>query len=401
MRSRRDLRRANIIIAVVAVLVSSAAFAGGYLIARMAVTSPTIVETTTITEDHYWNTSMTLLEEVLEWVERDRGLRFNCNVSLVVLTKEWVAEHWGLGYLNRTDIRIKEELYKALFMVPKEYNLTRIKLGQSGCVVAASADKTVYVVREYFDPSRRVEAGEILAHELTHILQGIHFKIPVGRFHDEKQAIRAVVEGDAGTVATDYLLAHGGVKQDRGHEENYDAITSIWLFPYLYGEDFIQYIRELRGWRGVNQVYSRMPGSTSEILHPEKYLSGWRPTMVRIAVRVGDGWRLQLRDRLGEYFIRQMLRAHLPMEVAVKAADGWKGDLLEYYANDGRRLLYWKIAWEDRMELEEFLKAFERLLEEVGAERIGEHAWIKDGIDIRLVVDGSSVLIIENFSAAG
>ena len=96
-----------------------------------------------------------------------------------------------------------------------------------------------------------------------------------------------------------------------------------------------------------------------------------------------------------------MLRAHLPMEVAVKAADGWRGDLLEYYANDGRRLLYWKIAWEDRMELEEFLKAFERLLEEVGAERIGEHAWIKDGIDVRLVVDGSSVLIIESFSAAG
>ena len=343
---------------------------------------------------------MTLLEEVLEWVERNRGLRFNCNVSLVVLTKEWVAEHWGLGYLNRTDIRIKEELYKALFMVPKEYNLTRIKLGQSGCVVAASADKTVYVVREYFDPSKRIEAGEILAHELTHILQGIHFKIPVGRFHDEKQAIRAVVEGDAGTVATDYLLAHGGVKQERGHEEGYDPITSIWLFPYLYGEDFIQYIRELRGWRGVNQVYSRMPKSTSEILHPEKYVSGWRPMMVKIAVRVGDDWRLQLRDRLGEYFIRQMLRAHLPIEVAVKAADGWRGDLLEYYANDGRRLLYWKIAWEDRMELEEFLKAFEKLLEEVGAERVGEHAWIKDGIDVRLVVDGSSVLIIENFGVA-
>jgi len=378
-----------------------ASFIGGYLIASMTVAHPstiTIMKTVAETsKDRYWEAAKDLLDHVMSWVEEDRGLRFNRNVELVVLTREWVIKHWGLGYLNLTEVKLEEELYKALFMVPKSYNLTRVKLGQSGCTVAASADNTIYVVKEYFDPSKRLQAGRVLAHELTHILQGAYFKIPKGRFHDERQAIKAVVEGDADLVALDYFLEHGGKAEVQGHEEGFDPVTSIWLFPYLYGREFIQYLRELGGWEKVNEVYLRMPRSTSEILHPEKYVEGWEPRRVEFTAKVGEDWRILSRDRLGEFFIRQMLRAHLPMEVAMRAAEGWSGDLIEYYGRGDERLLRWKIMWESREELEEFLRAFTQLLEEVNAERVGENRWMWDGRVIDLRVEDLSITLTENF----
>ena len=377
-------------------------FIGGYLIASTIIIPPstiTIVKTVAETSrDHYWNAAKNLLDYVMKWVEEDRGLRFDQNVSLIVLTKEWVIEHWGLGYLNSTKVRLEEELYKALFMVPESYNLTKIKLGQSGCTVAASADNTIYVVKEYFDPFKRLEAGRILAHELTHILQGRYFKISEGRFHDEKQAIRAVIEGDADLVALDYFLEHGGKTESQTHEDGLDPVTSIWLFPYLYGKEFIQYIRELGGWEKVNEVYHRMPRSTAEILHPEKYLEGWEPRKVEFATKVKDDWNILFKDRLGEFFIRQMLRSHLPMEVAVKAAEGWSGDLIEYYGKgEKQRLLRWKIAWESKEELEEFLTAFTQLLKELNAEKVSENRWIWDNRVIDLKIEGFSITLVESF----
>ena len=147
----------------------------------------------------------------------------------------------------------------------------------------------------------------------------------------------------------------------------------------------------------MNEVYLRMPRSTAEILHPEKYVEGWEPRRVEFTTKVGEDWRILSRDRLGEFFIRQMLRAHLPMEVAVRAAEGWSGDLIEYYERGDERLLRWKIMWENREELEEFLTAFLKLLEEVNAERVGENRWMWDGRVIDLRVKGLSITLIENF----
>jgi len=378
-----------------------AGFIGGYLIAGMIISPAstiTIVKTVAETpKDHYWNATKDLLDHVMKWVEEDRGLKFDQNVKLVILTKEWVIKHWGLGYLNLTEVELEEELYKALFMVPESYNLTKTKLGQSGYTVAASADNTIYVVKEYFDPSKRLQAGRVLAHELTHILQGIYFKIPEGRFHDEKQAIRAVVEGDADLVALDYFLEHGGKAESQGHEESFNPVTSIWLFPYLYGREFIQYLRELGGWKKVNEVYLKMPKSTAEILHPEKYVEGWEPRKVEFMTKVEKDWRILLRDRLGEFFIRQMLRAHLPMEVAVKAAEGWSGDLIEYYEKGEERLLLWKIVWENKEELEEFLTAVVQLLKEINAEKVSENKWVWNGRIIDLKIEDLSITLTENF----
>jgi len=406
---KRSLGRAALTI----ILLCLASFTVGYLFMKLvlmptAPTTITITKTVTtipepeqIIEDEYRNRTYALLQRVKAWVEETRGLRFDGEVEVVILSKSWVIEHWGKGFLNLTEVRIEEEIYKALFILPEDFNLTERRISRAGYMIAGSAGGKIYVVKEYFDPSDELRAGEILAHELTHILQGIHFKIPSSRLHDEMQAIRAVVEGDAGLIARRYVLEHGGSPSPPIREEKLEPLTAIWLFPYIYGEQFINYIHERRGWEGVNAIYSDMPRSTSEILHPEKYLMGWRPENVSIAEEIGDGWRLLLRDRLGEYFIKQMLRSHLSGEIAERAAEGWKGDLLEYYEMDDKRLLRWKILWEDGRELEEFLTAFKTLLRKANSTMIEEGLWIRGKYVIRLMVEDSSIILIEEFSVTG
>ncbi|MEM2189661.1 MAG: hypothetical protein QXG35_10090, partial [Nitrososphaerota archaeon] len=63
-----------------------------------------------------------------EWVESRRGLRFKEDVGIVVLMREWVMEHWGVGGLNATQVMIEEIVLKSLFMVPENFNLTDFKV---------------------------------------------------------------------------------------------------------------------------------------------------------------------------------------------------------------------------------------------------------------------------------
>ena len=73
------------------------------------------------------------------------------------------------------------------------------------------------------------------------------------------------------------------------------------------------------------------------------------------------------------------------------------GDLIEYYGRGDERLLRWKIMWENREELKEFLAAFLKLLEEVNAERVGENRCMWDGRIIDLRVEDLSITLTENF----
>ena len=147
------------------------------------------------------------------------------------------------------------------------------------------------------------------------------------------------------------------------------------VLTYMYGESFVKYIYARGGWERVNDLYEDPPTSTAEILHPEKYLSGWKPIKVKFSESVDSNWTLMLKDTLGEFFIRQMLRTHLSQQEANQSAEGWRGDLLELYERAGDILLRWKIAWDSERDAREFFLSFTEILEKVGAVKISENTW--------------------------
>ena len=391
-------------IILILIITAASSFTFSYLLSQSQVAAKTITvtetilaskpETTVISDKQYEDAIHELLQYVKDWVESRRGLSLKEDVEIIVLTREWVMEHWGVGGLNITEVRIEEAVLKSLFMIPDNFNLTEFKVRVSGYMIAGAADHTIYVVKEFFDPSHKVESGSILAHELMHILQGEYFSLPRPSSTDERNALSALVEGEAGLLGSQYLLEHGVRPRGSSPESSLEPLEALWLFPYIYGEPFVRYIYERGGWSMVNTLYRDPPRSTAQILHPEKYLDGWKPIQVDPPRSPGEGWSLIYQDVMGEFFIRQVLRAHLDGFSANKSAEGWRGDVLQLYERGNSYMLRWKILWEDEKEAAEFLEAFTRLLKSIGAEKIGEMAWAAGNRLVELQAEGRVTLII-------
>jgi hypothetical protein len=381
------------------IITAASSFTFSYFLSQSQVAIKTVTvteaiqETSSISNEQYEEAVRDLLQHVREWVESRRGLSLKENVEIVVLTREWVVEHWGIKGLNFTQVRIEEAVLKSLFLVPEDFNLTEFKVRVSGYMVAGAADHTIYVVKEFFDPSDRVAAGSTLAHELMHILQGEYFSLPRPSSTDEQNALSALVEGEANLIGSQYLVEHGGRPRGQSPEAILESLEALWLFPYIYGEPFVRYVYERGGWSMVNALYRDPPRSTAQILHPERYLDGWKPVRVDPPQPPGEGWSLVYQDVMGEFFVRQVLRAHLDGLSANKSAEGWRGDVLQLYERGNGYMLRWKILWENEGKAAEFSEAFTRLLKGVGAERIGERTWIAGNRLVELQIEGQATLI--------
>jgi len=93
------------------------------------------------------------------------------------------------------------------------------------------------------------------------------------------------------------------------------------VFPYSYGAAFMQKIRaHNEPWSIVDKIYSDLPSSTEQIIHPDKYL-GERdhPLAVEVAdptPRLGKEWKIVYSNVLGEFGLSLLLQLHLAEEVA-------------------------------------------------------------------------------------
>jgi hypothetical protein len=381
------------------ILTASISFALSYTLSQPRLITQTITITEnaevfpTISDRSYEEDVRALLQYVKGWVEYSRGLSFKRDVDVVVLTREWVVEHWGVGGLNITQVKVEEMILKSLFMVPDNFNLTDFKVRVSGYMIAGAADHTIYVVREFFNSSDMVAAGSTLAHELMHILQDEYFSLPRPGSTDERNALSALVEGEAGLIGSQYLVEHGSRPRGLSPESILEPLEALWLFPYIYGEPFVRYVYERGGWSMVDALYRDPPRSTAQILHPEKCLDGWKPIRVDPPQPPGEGWSLIYQDVMGEFFVRQVLRAHLDGLSANKSAEGWRGDVLQLYERGNGYMLKWKILWENEDKAAEFSEVFTRLLKSIGAESIGERTWIAGNRLVELQIEDQAILI--------
>ena len=136
----------------------------------------------------------------------------------------------------------------------------------------------------------------VMAHELTHALQDQHFNLrrfekwPQGD-SDAQLAAHALVEGDATLAMTIYMaknplvaLAFSRSLLTGVATEQYNqaprAIRESLIFPYLQGSEWATALFKQGGWPTVSSAFTRLPLSTEQILHPEKYFNYERPVKV-------------------------------------------------------------------------------------------------------------------------
>jgi hypothetical protein len=135
------------------------------------------------------------------------------------------------------------------------------------------------------------------------------------------------------------------------------------VYPYTTGLAWVQRVETEGGWHGVDDVYKRMPESTEQILHPEKYTANEAPVAVTLpadlAARLGTGWTVPLTDTFGEFQTAIWLREGGVAEPgASDAAAGWGGDRLAVMKGpDGGWAVAWKTAWDTAADAVAFEKA--------------------------------------------
>lgn len=247
-------------------------------------------------------------------------------------------------------------------------------------------DKTLYL-KQGLDPEK-FKGTRI--HETFHALQDQIFGMSELRKDvkttDGNYAILGLIEGDATLTfiecmpesmarvmissATPWRMMGGAPKYDKTRRG--EASVRQGAFGYAIAARFVQAVKEAKGWDGVNAMYSNIPKSTEQVLHPEKYLAGEQPVNVslpELASLLGPGWETVRTDTLGEFsLLLGLLSNDKSGPLADDAAMGWAGDTIVMLGHkaDKKPFTVHKTVWDTDKDAQEFFNASVLAMESEG-----------------------------------
>src|SRR6202008_810146 len=191
----------------------------------------------------------------------------------------------------------------------------------------------------------------VMAHELTHALQDQHFNLK--RFEkwpkgdsDAELAAHALIEGDATLAMTLYMEKHPLVAlafirslgaQEAASEQFRQAPRALresLLFPYEEGSTWATQLYKRGGWEMVSQAFTKLPQSSEQILHPDKYFSYEAPQKLALPdfKILGPSWKRIDYAVSGEWGCSLIPDEFLKNQSESKQATaGWGGDLFALY----------------------------------------------------------------------
>lgn len=229
------------------------------------------------------------------------------------------------------------------------------------------------------------------AHEYTHALQDQNYDIENGLNYSSDAceedsercaAVQSLLEGDASMLELEWFNSYS-TTQDlmdiQDFYQNYespildsapDFLQEDFIFPYIYGQSFVEYLYNIGGWDRVNAAYNDLPQSTEQILHPERYPDD-RPIAVDTPdfnTVLGDQWRMLDSGVMGEWYTYLILAhgrdpdAQLDEIESQIASEGWGGDYYIVYYNeqDQATILVMHTVWESENDAAQFYDAFRR-----------------------------------------
>lgn len=305
-----------------------------------------------------------LVDSLRPQVERVTGLRFRGPVRSAMETREQVRAY----LLRRFDEEIPparlrgiEDAYRLFGLIPDTLDLRGLLLDLYTEQVAGYYDpgsNTLYGV-EGADPA---QLKLVLAHELVHALQdqytNLDSLLSLKGDDDRQSAAQAILEGQA-NLASLQLIAPDRASDPAFWETFLDAlrqqqssmpvfarsplvVREDLLFPYVAGAEF------MRWWAGsplkdTVPYGPRMPVSTEQILHPDRYLHGDAP----VALRFAGSDTAEYESVLGElelHVLDAVLRGS--ENVVTRTVPGWGGDRFRVYATPGGPALVWYTVWD-------------------------------------------------------
>lgn len=332
-------------------------------------------------------------DEILKIVSRLRALDIKQSVRSSFKTKEEI-KHSVVKDLDentsREDFEASQKTLVKLGLISKSFDLR---------------DYVVQLLREqvagFYDPKTKEfylaawlplsDQKRVIAHELVHALQDQHFNLrrferwPKGD-SDAELAAHALVEGEATLVMIEYDFEQQGMKfditkvgsltdslmeQDNDSDaKNYPVLAGApkvlkenLQFPYLYGVGFAGAVLKNRSWQALDRSYERLPASTEQIMHPERFLVRDDPVKIDVPDLVGalgTDWKKADADVNGEFGYLVALAEFIPKSGARLAAAGWGGDRYALYENKatGALVLAQYTTWDTENDAKQFFEAY-------------------------------------------
>jgi hypothetical protein len=257
-------------------------------------------------------------------------------------------------------------------------------------------------VAGYYDPKAKtlyvVEGGDeamtniTISHELVHALQDQHFNLDsLTTARDDNDRLttgQTVVEGQAtleqlaSMIGSDNAIAAlpGGwdrvrqmIREAQGSMPVFASAPTILqetlIFPYLTGAEFM---RRFKADRKGQSPFTRMPLSTEQLLHPDRYFTTFdEPTTVVLPAPLSGKPLYQ--NNLGEFETRILLYEYLKDQgSAVRGAAGWDGDRYMLIETPRGDAIVWVTVWDTSIDAAEFFDMLDASL-------IKRHGTIRPG----------------------
>jgi AcrR family transcriptional regulator len=317
-----------------------------------------------------------LVDSLRAPVEQATGLTFKTPPRSALRTRDQVRQY----LLSKLDEELPPERMRGLETAYRLFGLLPDTLALRGLLLDLYAEQ----VAGYYDPDSTTLFGVagadrdqlrlVLAHEMVHALQGQYLPLDsilkATANNDRLTAAQSVLEGQA-TLASIEVLAPGQhvtelpsfweMYRDQVREKQTQmpvfaraplVVREALIFPYLDGAEFMYWWRT-SGPKDTLPYGRRMPVSTEQILHPERYARGDRPAELAFTADTGVAYE----DVLGENEIRVLLASLAGSdEVQTVVPIGWGGDRFRVYRAPGGPALVWYVVWDDPRSADRFLR---------------------------------------------
>jgi hypothetical protein len=286
------------------------------------------------------------------------------------------------------EIRAEELTLKKFGLVPADFDLAKSTVDLLTEQAAAFYDydrKKLFITET--TPSDTQEP--VLAHELSHALADQNFNlakfIRQGRKSDDGASARlAVMEGQATWLMSEFLARKSGqtlknspslVAMMSNMSETgagqypvfesaplYERVTLI--FPYTKGMLFQNAVFERQGQAGFETVFRNPPVSTQQILHPDKYFEGVKPTDPPLPEPRLRGYKGLVGGSLGEIEHAILLEQYDSKERADQLSPHWRGSSFELLENKkaARVVLLYSVEWDSEESARQYLAAYRGMM---------------------------------------
>ncbi|HWC95576.1 MAG TPA: hypothetical protein VG456_02470 [Candidatus Sulfopaludibacter sp.] len=288
------------------------------------------------------------------------------------------------------EIRAEELTLKKFGFVPQDFDLAKSTIDLLTEQAAAFYD---YNKKKLFitETSSKEPQEPVLAHELSHAIADQNFNlakfVKAGRKSDDGSTARlAVMEGQATWLMSEYLARKNGQSlesspdlvaamsstSDAGDGSQFPVydksplyLRLTLIFPYTKGMLFQDAVLRRDKEASFSEVFRNPPLSTQQILHPDKYFSGVKPTDPQVPDPHLHGYKGLVGGSLGELEHQILLEQYGSKEESADIAPHWRGCNFELLENKkaGRVVLLYASEWDSEESARKFFTAYRETMQ--------------------------------------